>query len=221
MCELLSVPARNVVAAAGLSLDQAAMLEFLAIGAHGVRRSQASAQDRVLVVGAGPIGIAAAIFAQARGAEVTALDFNKGRLAFCRDVLGVAQAVEAGSGARERLAEITAGDFYDVVIDATGSPAAMRAGFGLVAHGGRYVLLSIVQAEIGFDDPEFHKRETTLLSSRNATREDFATVAEAIRAGRVPTGRLATHRAPLAEAAAAIPLWARPETGTIKALVQV
>ena len=221
MSEFLSVPSRNVVPAAGLSMDQAAMLEFLAIGAHGVRRADATPDDRVLIVGAGPIGMAAAIFALSREAEVSVLDLNNQRLAFCRDVLGVAHAVEARDGVEKHLAKLTDGAFYDVVIDAAGSPAAMEKSFDLVAHAGRYVLLSIVQARIGFVDPEFHKRETTLLSSRNATREDFVTVIAAIKAGKVPTGKLASHRAPLAAAAEAIPVWATQESGTIKALVEV
>ena len=221
MCEYLAVPAGNVVSAEGLTLDQAAMLEFLSIGAHGIRRSELSAGDRVLVAGAGPIGIAAAIFARARGAEVTVIDFNERRLAFCDEQLGIAHSVVAGSDVRERLARLTGGDFYDVVVDATGSPAAMEIGFGWVGHGGKYVLLSIVQAKISFDDPEFHKRETTLLSSRNATREDFATVLEAMKSGQVPSDALASHRAPLDAAAEAIPSWARPELGTIKALIEV
>lgn len=221
MCAYLTVPPRNVVSAAGLSLDQAAMLEFLSIGAHGIRRSQAAAGDRVLVVGAGPIGIAATIFAQARGAQVTVLERNENRLKFCEEILNVAHGVPAGNGARDMLSELTAGAFYDIVIDATGSPGAMEKGFGFVAHGGKYVLLSIVQADIAFHDPDFHKREMTLLSSRNATKEDFSTVVDAIRAGKVPTGELATHRAPLAAAAGIIPRWAQPDSGVIKALIEV
>ena len=74
LCDLLAVPERNVVPVGDLSVDQAAMIEFLAISAHGVRRAAPGSGDRVLVVGAGPIGMAAVIFAKSRGAHVTALD---------------------------------------------------------------------------------------------------------------------------------------------------
>jgi 2-desacetyl-2-hydroxyethyl bacteriochlorophyllide A dehydrogenase len=220
-CEYIAVPERNVVPATGLSLDQAAMVEFLAIGAHGVRRSGAGPASRVAVVGAGPIGIAAAIFAKARGAEVSVLDMNARRLAFCRDEIGADHVFEVSSGIDDRLKAATDGDFFDIVIDATGSPRAMMTGFSYVGHGGTYVLLSIVRADITFSDPEFHKRETSLLGSRNATRQDFETVLEAMRSGKVPTAALASHRGGLDDAPGLIPMWSAPEAGVIKALVEL
>ncbi|WP_343716681.1 zinc-binding alcohol dehydrogenase family protein [Inquilinus sp.] len=221
LCEFLSLPEENVVPAEGLSVDQAAMVEFLAIGAHGIRRGAPGAGDRVLVVGAGPIGIAATIFAKLRGAHVSVLDLNAGRLAFSRDVLKADAVFEGGGDIDDRLKQATDGEFFDLVVDATGSPAAMHKGFSYVGHAGSYVLLSIVMGEIGFSDPEFHKRETTLLASRNATREDFEHVLASMKAGHVPTAALGTHRGALAEVPALVPGWSRPEAGVIKALVEV
>lgn len=219
--DYICVPERNVVAAEGLAVEAAAMVEFLAIGAHGIRRSAAGPEQRVLVVGAGPIGIAAAIFAKHRGAYVSVLDMNARRLAFCADEVKADAAFDASADIADRLSSATNGEFFDVVVDATGSPAAMQKGFGYVGHGGTYVLLSIVRAEITFDDPEFHKRETTLLGSRNATREDFETVLEAMRNGAVPIAALASHGGGLADAPGLIPLWAKPESGVIKAILEV
>ncbi|WP_276199623.1 zinc-binding alcohol dehydrogenase family protein [Chelatococcus sp. XZ-Ab1] len=220
-CDHIAVPVPNVVPAGGLGLDEAAMVEFLAIGAHGVRRSGAGAQSRVAVVGAGPIGIAAAIFAKARGADVSVIDMNARRLAFCADEIGVDSVYEVSADLDERLNAATDGDFFDVVFDATGSPAAMMKGFSLVGHGGSYVLLSIVNADITFNDPAFHKRETTLLGSRNATREDFETVLATMRAGKVPTRALASHRGSLDEAPQLVPAWSKPEAGVIKGLIEI
>ncbi len=220
-CDYICVPERNVVPAEGLGVEAAAMVEFLAIGAHGIRRSGAGPDSRVLVVGAGPIGIAAAVFAKARGAHVSVLDMNARRLAFCTDEVKADQAFEVSGDVATRLAAATGGDFFDVVLDATGSPAAMQKGFGYVGHGGTYVLLSIVRADISFNDPEFHKRETSLLGSRNATREDFETVLGAMRSGVVPIKALASHAGGLVEAPELIPLWSKPETGVIKAILEV
>lgn len=220
-CEYIAVPERNVVPATSLSLDEAAMVEFLAIGAHGVRRSGTGPGSRVAVVGAGPIGIAASIFAKARGAEISVLDMNARRLAFCHDEIGVDHVVEVSPDVDDRLKAITDGDFFDIVIDATGSPKAMMKGFSYVGHGGTYVLLSIVRADITFNDPEFHKRETSLLGSRNATREDFETVLDVMLGGGVPTAALASHRGGLDDAPGLIPKWSAPEAGVIKALVEI
>lgn len=219
LCEFLTVPAGFVRKVEGVSLDEAAMVEFLAIGAHAVRRARIAAGQSVLVVGAGPIGIAAALFARLDGARVTVLDARRDRLDFCREHLGADHVVTLSADTPAALSDLTGGDFYDVVFDATGSAAAMQQGFAYVGHGGTYVLISVVSADITFSDPEFHKREMSLLASRNATQEDFDHVLATIRQGRVPTKELNTHSALLKDLPAALPGWMEPSAGVIKAIV--
>lgn len=219
MCEYLSLPERLLFQADGISLDEAAMVEFLAIGAHAVERAGVGTGQRALVVGTGPIGVGVAIFAKQAGADVTVLDVRTDRLQFCARQLGVAHAVALGAGDEDRLRDITSGEYFPCVFDCTGSPRAMERGFSFVAHGGTYVLVSIVQGDIRFSDPEFHKREMSLLSSRNATLADFATVMAAMREGHVPTAAINTHRAPLWEVGQRMTEWTRPEAGTVKAIL--
>ena len=221
MAEMLSVPAQNVVPTGDIPLADAAMIEFLAIGAHGIRRGQVTDADRVLVTGSGPIGMSAVLFAKARGAHVTVMDMREDRLAFARDTLGADATLLADADAEANAARMTGGDGFDVVVDATGAAAPVERGFGFLAHGARYVLLSVVRENISFSDPEFHKREATLLASRNAQPEDFAEVVRQMQAGRIPTRALNTHRGALADAAALIPDWSRPEAGVIKAILDV
>ncbi|MFD1882472.1 zinc-binding alcohol dehydrogenase family protein [Paracoccus pacificus] len=221
MTELLSVPAENVVPTGDIPLADAAMIEFLAIGAHGVKRGDITARDRVLVTGAGPIGMSAIIFAKARGADVTVMDTRADRLAYARDALRADAEVFADADSGAKVAELTGGDGFDVVIDATGAAAPIERGFGYLAHGARYVLLSVVRQDITFSDPEFHKREATLLASRNAQPDDFAEVVRQIQAGNVPTRGLNTHRGALGDGPALFQDWARPEAGVIKAILDV
>ena len=221
MSERIAVPVTNLVPVDGLDLDDAAMIEFLAIGAHGVKRGGIGASDRVLVVGSGPIGMASAIFAKARGAHITVMDLREDRLAFSRDTLGADAILSADHDAEAAAAAATGGDFYDCVIDCTGNRAAMQRGFGFVGHGGRYVLVSVVRDDLTFSDPEFHKRETTLLASRNAQPDDFAEVVRQMRIGRVPTAALRTHRGALADGPALFREWLRPEAGVIKAILEL
>lgn len=218
--EFLSVPQRFVHKAEGVSLDQAAMIEFLAIGAHAVRRADVQPGQRVLVAGAGPIGLAAMLFAKLRGATVVALDSRQDRLDFAAGPVGADAAVLVGDGDAAELARLSDGEFFDVVMDATGNARAMERGFQFIAHGGRYVLVSIVQGQISFSDPEFHKREATLLSSRNATAEDFATVVAALRAGQIPDAALATHRMSLSDVPANFSQLLDPSQGVIKAIIE-
>lgn len=220
LVQFLSIPQQFVFSAQGISLEQAAMIEFLAIGAHAVRRASIAPPQRVVVSGAGPIGIACALFSTLAGAEVTVLDTREDRLAFCRERLGVRHALSVKEVGEAELSALTHGEMFDVVFDATGNPSAMEAGFKYIAHGGKYVLVSVVSANITFSDPDFHRREATLLGSRNATAEDFATVLAAMRAGRVPTDALNTHVAALTDIPTVLPLWMNQDAGVIKAIVQ-
>jgi len=161
----------------------------------------------------------AILFAKLRGAAVVALDSRPDRLAFASRVLGTRASVTVGAGDVDQLADLSENDFYDVVFDATGNPAAMERGFRFVAHAGTYVLISVVSADITFSDPEFHKRETTLLGSRNATAEDFETVVATMREGRVPAA-LNTHRMALADVPEKFPTLLDPAAGVVKAIVE-
>ncbi|OLP57978.1 dehydrogenase [Xaviernesmea oryzae] len=221
MAEYLSVPVRNVVPTGKIALEDAAMIEFLAIGAHGVKRGGITAADRVLVTGAGPIGMSAIIFAKARGAEVAVMDTREDRLAFAAEGLGADYTLMADADADAAIARLTEGNGFDVVIDATGNAGPMQRGFAFLAHGARYVLLSVVRSDITFADPEFHKREATLFASRNAQPDDFAEVVRQMEAGNVPTRALNTHTGRLSDAVSLFTEWSRPEAGVIKAILEV
>jgi len=220
MTGLLTVPAANLVAAPGLTLDQTALVEFLAIGAHAVRRGGVGPDDRVLVVGAGPIGLGVALFARLAGAEVAVLDRDARRADFARSFVR-ASAFTADEDGLAALSDFTAGEGFDVVFDATGSAQAMQKGFDHAAHGGRYVLVSVVKDSITFSDPDFHRKELTLLGSRNATAEDFVRVVAAIRDGSAPVDLLITHRTDLVGAVGDLPRWAAEKDGLVKAVIEV
>lgn len=215
MCARIAVPQGNLYPAEGLTPVEAAMVEFLAIGAHAVARSGCGAGDRVMVTGAGPIGLGTALFARIAGAEVHLMDLSAKRLSAAAELFGFAETHRPGddilSGA---LAE-----GFDVVFDATGNAGAIEAGFPLVAHGGVTVLVSVVKESISFADAEFHKRESQIIGSRNALRADFDRVMTAIRAKEVPTAALASAVLPLAELPGQFGDLARNRDHLIKVLV--
>ncbi len=220
-CEEIVVPAGNLYPAGTLSLEAAATVEFLAIGAHAVRRAQAPAGSRSLVIGAGPIGLGTALFSRIAGHEVTLLDTSAERLAMARDRLGFESGVIANADVASALAAITGAEGFDVVFDATGYAKSMEAALAYVAHGGTLVYVSVVKEDIRFSDPEFHKREMMLVGSRNATAEDFRHVVASIEAGRVPVEALVTHRTTLASVPDDLARWATLKDGLIKAVVRV
>ncbi|MBO9596336.1 MAG: zinc-binding alcohol dehydrogenase family protein [Cohnella sp.] len=222
MRELISVPTTHLLKASGLSLDEAALVEPLAIGAHAVRRAEVSADDTVLVIGSGPIGLGVMVFAKHAGAAVIAMDINEERLAFCRSWAKADHTIDARAGdATQRLEALTNGEYPAIVFDATGNAGSMAKAFDYPAHGGKLVYVGLVKGEIAFSDPEFHKRELTLMGSRNATEADFRHVIAAIESRAFDLGPYITHRAAFDETLAAFDKWLKPESRVIKAIVEL
>jgi 2-desacetyl-2-hydroxyethyl bacteriochlorophyllide A dehydrogenase len=222
MAEYLSVPSDSLIHGEGLSFEELALAEPFAIGAHGIRIAQIQQNEFVLVIGAGPIGLCTMQMAQIAGARVIALDINEHRLQFCRDKINIQHSINGHSvNITEELMQITDGDMPTVVIDATGNQKAINNGFKYMAHGGRYILIGLQKNDIAFNHPEFHKRESTLMSSRNATRQDFQHVINCIKMSKIKPGSYITHKAKFDEAKEEFELWVKPESEVIKAMMEL
>ncbi len=221
MAEYISVPTYSLIHGEGLSFDELALVEPLAIGAHGVRRAGVEKDEFVLVIGAGPIGLGVMEFARIAGGKVIAMDINNDRLSFCETKLGVDFTINpTEEDTMLRLQEITNNDMPTVIIDATGSQKAINSAFQYLGHGGRYVLVGLQKGEISFSHPEFHKRESTLMSSRNATREDFEHVVASMKQGLVNPTNYITHKVNFDEVKDEFPKWLDPANGVIKAMIE-
>ncbi|HCS65840.1 MAG TPA: dehydrogenase [Cellvibrio sp.] len=219
MTEFLNVPEGQLYPANDLTFAQAAMVEFLSIGAHGVRRGEIKSGDRVLVVGAGPIGLGAAIFAQIAGGSVAILDLNSARIAGAVSLVKGAKGFVLDSNTDSEIGQYTNGDMFDVVLDATGNKRAMESSIKYVAHGGTCVFISVVKDKITFDDPFFHAREMRIIGSRNATKQDFDTVISSIKNSMIPIDLLNTHTADLRDLPQKLPQWLGEQDVLIKAVV--
>lgn len=218
MAEEIVIPAQNLYPATGLSLRDAAMVEFLAIGAHAVRRSAIKPGDRALVVGGGPIGLGVAFFAKIAGGDVTVIDAAPDKIDATRALgfrtFGISELEGDGFKAVKRSG-------FDSVFDATGAIKAMNASLFHVRSGGNYTLVGVIKGDLVWPDAEVHRRELTIRASRNATKEDFDHVMESIRTGKIPTDRLATHATSLDRVPVDLPNWAHHRDGLIKAIITV
>lgn len=221
MREYMTVPLRHLVKTEGLTPDQAAIVECLCIGAHAVRVADVRPGGWVMVIGAGPIGLGTMRLAKLAGARVIAMDINEERLRFCKQWASVDETVAAGQEALAAVEKISGGDFPIAVIDATGNKSSMEQALHFVAHGGKLVFVGLVKSDITFHDPDFHKREMAIMGSRNAMRQDFLDVVEAIRAGKIDTDSFITHRASFTDMIGHYEEWLRPESGVIKAIVEL
>lgn len=217
------VPARKLHPSAKLTLDQLALVETLGIGCHAVDRAAPEEGEQVLVIGAGPIGLSVIEFAKLARAQITVLDLNQQRLDFCKTTMGVDQVVRFASDGSEMrtLLDITDGALPRIVIDATGNTKSMCNAFNYVAHTGKLVFVGIVTEEISFPDPLFHRREMTVFASRNSLPKDFDRIIRLIEDGRLDTRPWITHRTPFGELIPNFPSYTKPETGVIKAIVEV
>jgi 2-desacetyl-2-hydroxyethyl bacteriochlorophyllide A dehydrogenase len=221
LAEYISVPSYSLIHGEGLSFDELSLVEPLAIGAHGVRRAGVRENEFALVVGAGPIGLGVAEFARIAGGKVVMMDINSRRLEFCKQKLGVFATINPTSDdVISELKSLTKGDMPTVVIDATGNQKAINNSFQYMANGARYVLVGLQKGDISFSHPEFHKRESTLMSSRNATRQDFEHVISSMKKGWVKPTNYITHRIQFNEVKDQFASWLKPETGVIKATVE-
>jgi alcohol dehydrogenase len=216
-----TLPARKLHVSTKLSFEQLALVETLAIGCHAVSRSGLATDESCLIVGAGPIGLATLEFVRLAGIKPIVLDMNADRLAFCRRVMRVEHTVQPSDQLDSQLRELCDGHLPDVVIDATGNSQSMSRGFELVAPGGRLVYVGITTEEVKFRHPVFHRPEGTLLCSRNALPADFTRIISLIESGQIDTAPWITHRTPLAELPGEFPSYLRPETGVVKAIVEV
>ena len=220
MSEFISIPIDSLFKDTSLNLDALALLEPLAIGAHGIKRAQIKPNEFVLIVGAGPIGLGAAAMASLAGAQVIIQDVNQNRLDFAKEKLHIPFSINPNQeDAFIALKEITRGNMPRVVIDATGYKKAMEQSFQYISHGGTYVLIGLQLDEISFSHPEFHKREATLMSSRNATREDFQWVTDSIGQQKLDPTLFISHRIAFDDVAAQFPDLINPSLGVIKAMV--
>jgi 2-desacetyl-2-hydroxyethyl bacteriochlorophyllide A dehydrogenase len=220
MVDYLSVPSYSIIQATDLDYDSLSLLEPLSIAAHGIRRAGVRPGEFVLVIGAGPIGLATMLFASVAGAKVIAMDVVESRLRFA-EKLNIKHTINASSKTvTEQLLDITNGDMPTVVIDATGNLRAINNALAYLAHSGRYVLIGLQKEAISFSHPEFHKREATLMSSRNATRADFNHVIDCIKRRLIDPSVFITHRTNFENVKNVFESWLDPANGVIKAIVE-
>lgn len=220
MREYVSVPDDALVKNEGLDFDELALVEPLAIGAHAVKRAAVANGEFVLIIGAGPIGLGIAQFARIAAAHVIVVDVNDDRLQFCKNNIGIEHTINPlKQNVIEMLMQITSNDMPTVVIDASGNLEAINNAFQYLAHGGRYVLVGLQKGNISFSHPEFHKREATLMSSRNADVEDFLHVMDAIKSGLVKPANYITHRVAFDQVKDHFESWLNPQPKVVKAMV--
>jgi 2-desacetyl-2-hydroxyethyl bacteriochlorophyllide A dehydrogenase len=219
--ERFTLPAHKLHPSTTLTFDQLALVETLAIGCHAVNRSALTKGENCLIIGAGPIGLASIVFARLTGAKIIVLDMSPQRLDFAGKTMGVDETILLTDQIEQDLRRVTDGNLPDVVIDATGSNVSMSSAFGFIAPTGRLVYVGITTKEVTFKHPIFHRPEGTLLCSRNALPADFKRIIKLIETSQIDTKPWITHRTNFENLIQDFPSFTKPETGVIKAMVEL
>lgn len=221
MREYIVVPETSIVKCPELNLDALAMIEPFSIGAHGMRKAQLTKGEYVLIMGAGAIGLGAMEYARINGAHVIAMETDHSRLDFAKKYLNVKYTINpVEEEVMDKLKTITNNEMPTVVVDATGNQKAINGGIQYLAHGGKYILIGLQKQELIFSHPEFHKRETTLMSSRNANRIDFEWVVAQIKNGSIIPANYITHRIKFEELKNKYDSFYQPVQKIIKTMVE-
>jgi 2-desacetyl-2-hydroxyethyl bacteriochlorophyllide A dehydrogenase len=223
LCERFLIREDKLHVSGKLSYEQLALVETLAIGCHATARGGAVAGEHVLIIGAGPIGLATLEFTRLTGAKITVMDRVQSRLDFCREKYAVEDTIcLTGDGSEmDQVLQITGGDLYSLVTDATGSRQSMSTALRYVAHTGSLVYVGITTDEIVFAHPALHRPEMTIKASRNALPADFSRIIRLIEEGTIDTSPWITHRTRWDQMISEFNSFTRPETGVIKAMIEV
>ena len=177
----------------------------------------------MLIIGAGPIGLATLEFTRLTGAS----NHRDGHGPVAVGVLPPhvwyrAYGCIRGDGSElEQMREITGGDMYEVVTDATGNNRSMGGAVEYVAHTGALVYVGITTDEVSFPHPSLHRREMMIKGSRNALPSDFTRIIRLIEDGTIDTNPWITHRTSLDDVIDNFESYTKPESGVIKAIIEV
>ncbi len=223
LCEKFVIRADKLHPSTQLSWEQLALVETLAIGCHACDRGAPTQGDHVLIIGAGPIGLSTLEFTRLTGATITVMDMVESRLKFCRDKYQVPHTILfRGDGTElEQMQQITGGDRYAVVTDATGNNRSMSTALQYVAQTGSLVYVGITTEDICFKHPQLHKPEISIKGSRNALPSDFKRIIDLIADGTIDTNPWITHRTSFDTVIEEFDVFTRPESGVIKAMIEL
>jgi 2-desacetyl-2-hydroxyethyl bacteriochlorophyllide A dehydrogenase len=198
-----------------------ALVEPLCIGHHAVERAGLKGDETCAVIGLGPIGLGVATFASLSGARVVAMDVSEERLAKAREMIpGIRIQLVDPSQPLQQSWQATGLEGPEVVWDCTGNKASMEAAVELPVNGGSIVFVGIYNGELSFSDPDFHRRELSILASRNATARNFQDVIRLMEEGKVNPDQWITHECDADDFAAVFEDWLSPGSGLLKGVIQ-
>ncbi len=220
-CEYVSMPVERIYSGKGLNAKQLALVEPFTISYHAVNRGKVQAGDKVLVVGAGPIGLFALIAAMSKGAEVYVADVLDGRLDKALDFGAKGVINSKKTDIVEEAMKITNGNGFDVCIEACGQSVTFLNCIDCAAFAGKIILIGNGKKETTFLHSILLKKELNVFGSRNSLKSDFEDVIDVIASGKVDVMKMVSGVYPMDKADEAFKALANNQGDLCKLLVNI
>lgn len=200
--QYITMPVERIYDGKGLAPKTLALIEPFCISYHGVQQANIRPGERVLVMGAGTIGVLAAAAAKTRGARVWIADVAREKLAYAKENFDLDGMIlnDTPENFAKQVSSITDGDGFDVTIEAVGLPATFQGCIDAAAFCGRVVLIGIGKQNLDFNFTMIQKKELHISGSRNALRRDFEELIDLVKSGRIDLDRIVTDVYPFEDA---------------------
>jgi 2-desacetyl-2-hydroxyethyl bacteriochlorophyllide A dehydrogenase len=192
--EYITMPLERIYDGKGLPAKTLALIEPFCISYHGITRANVSKGDKVLIVGAGTIGMLAAVAAKSLGATVYISDVAEQKLSYAKD-FGVDGTIlnDSPENFEKRVQEITKNNGFDVTIEAVGLPSTFQNCIDAAAFGGRVVLIGVGKKNLDFNFTLIQKKELNIYGSRNALKKDFLELIDIVKNGEIDLEKICTN----------------------------
>lgn len=220
--EYITMPIDRIYDGQGLSAKTLALIEPFCISYHGISRADVKAGEKVLVLGAGTIGVLAAVAAKALGAEVYISDVAEEKLNYAYNEFGLDGKIlnESPESFEKQVADITNGNGFDVTIEAVGLPSTFQNCIDAAAFGGRVVLIGVGKKNLDFNFTMIQKKELNIFGSRNALKKDFLELIDIVKSGKVDLDKVVTNTYKMEDAARAFEEFDKNAASMLKVLIE-
>lgn len=220
--EYITMPIERIYDGKGLSAKTLALIEPFCISYHGISRANIQPNDKVLVIGAGTIGVLAAVAAKAKGAKVYISDVAENKMNYAIETFGLDGGIlnDSPENFIKRVEEITNGNYFDVTIEAVGLPSTFQACIDAATFGARMVQIGVGKCTHEFDFTLLQKKELNVYGSRNALKKDFLELIDLVKSGKVDLEKIVTNTYNLDEADKAFQDFSKNAASMLKVVIK-
>ena len=193
--EYITMPIERIYDGKGLPAKTLALIEPFCISYHGVSRANIKPGDKVLVVGAGTIGVLASIAAKAKGGEVYISDVAEKKMNYAVETFNLAGGIlnDNPENFAKKVNEVTNNNLFDVTIEAVGLPSTFQTCIDYATYGGKMVQIGVGKKKVDFDFTLLQKKELNVFGSRNALKKDFLELIDLVKSGEIDLEKIVTN----------------------------